>query len=212
MSHPDLDELVGTDVGEDERRRLLRAHDALVRAGPPPELSPALRHPPGTDEYRAEVRVLPRGYPPRRLAAAAVLAAAIAIAAFAGGYAVGGGDGGGGRATPEFVRQVELRDASVPDGLAVVQVGASDAIGNREMIVTVEGLPRLQGDDYYTLFMTRNGKLVVPCGTFNVRGGVRRTTVRLLVGYDLDGFDGLALAKYSGATHRNTVLLRGRLA
>lgn len=212
MSGPDFDELVGTDVDEAERGRLRRAHDALLAAGPPPELSPALHHPPGTDEYRAEVRVLPRGYPPRRLAAAVVLAAAVAVAAFAGGYALGGGDGGDGRAAPTFVRQVELRGGATPDALAVVQVGATDTVGNREMVVTVEGLPRLQGDDYYTLFMTKGGRTVVPCGTFNVRGGVRRTTVRLLVGYDLSRFDGFALARYSVATHRNTVLLRGRLA
>lgn len=211
MSGPDFDELVGNDLGETERRRLRRAHEALLAAGPPPDLSPALRHPPGTDEYRAEVRVLPRGYPPRRLAAAVVLAAAVAIVAFAGGYAIGGG-GADTRAAPEFRRQVELRDASRPDALAVVQVGAADEVGNREMVVTVEGLPRLEGGDYYTLYMTRKGRNVVPCGTFNVRGGVRRTTVRLLVGYDVDRFDGLALARYSVADRRDTVVLRGRLA
>jgi hypothetical protein len=141
-----------------------------------------------------------------------VLAAAFAIAAFAGGYVVGGG-GDGERATaPDFVQQVQLSGSTAPDALAVVQVGAEDTIGNREMVVTVEGLPHLQGEDYYTLFMTKAGKPVVQCGTFNVRGGVRRTTVRLLVGYQLDEFDGFALAKYSSASHRDTVVLSGELA
>ena len=212
MSGPDFDDLVGFELGGAERNRLRRAHDALLGAGPPPELSPALRHPPGTEEFKAEVRALPRGYPPRRLAAAIVVAAAIAIAAFAGGYAVGGGDDGDRATAPTFVKQVQLRGAAAPDAIAVVQIGEKDTVGNREMVVTVEGLPHLHGEDYYTLFMTEKGKPVVPCGTFNVRGGVRRTTVRLLVGYGIEEFDGFALAKYSGASHRDTVVLRGSLA
>ena len=39
---PDFDELVGKDVPDEERARLLRAHRLLVEAGPPPELSPEL--------------------------------------------------------------------------------------------------------------------------------------------------------------------------
>lgn len=211
MSGPRFDDLIDSELARTERDRLRRAHEALLIAGPPPELSPALRHPPGTTEFKDEVRVLPRGYPPRRLAAAVVLAAAIAIAAFVGGYAIGGG-GEGERATaPTFVKQVQLRGAAAPDAVAVVQIGATDTVGNREMVVTVEGLPHLQGDDYYTLFMTRKGKTIVPCGTFNVRGGVRRTTVRLLVGYKVEDFDGFALAKYSAGSHRDTVVLRGSL-
>jgi hypothetical protein len=212
MSGPRFDDLVGSELAAAEHERLRRAHEALVAAGPPPELSPALQHPPGTAEFRAEVRTLPRGYPPRRLAAAVVLAAALAIAAFAGGYAVGGGGDDPSRAAPSFVEQVELRGPTAPDALAVVQVAARDTVGNHEMVVTVEGLPHLSGDDYYTLFMTRAGQLVVPCGTFNVRGGVRRTTVRLLVGYGLEDFDGFALAKYSAVSHRDTVVLEGEIA
>jgi Anti-sigma-K factor rskA len=211
MSGPNFDDLVGSELASSERERLQRAHQALVASGPPPELPPALRYAPGTEEFKAEVRTLPRGYPPRRLAAAVVLAAAIAIAAFVGGYGIRGGDDGA-QTAPEFVRQVELRGGAAPDALAVVQIAAEDSVGNREMVVTVEGLPHLHGEDYYTLFMTRAGQTVVPCGTFNVRGGVRRTTVRLLVGYGLEDFDGLALSKYSKATHKDTIVLSGKLA
>ena len=213
MSAPRFDDLVGPDVPAEERERLRRAHDALVAAGAPAELSSALRHPPGTPEYRAEVRVLTRGYPPRWAAAAAVAAAAVAAGSFGIGYLVGKPEDAKvtqPRRTVE--RVVTLRNPTRPDTVAVVEVGAEDDHGNRPMRVIVEGLPQLAGRDYYTLFMTRNGKLVVPCGTFNVEGDGRRTAVRLNVAYDLSGFDGLALAEYSAESHKDRVLLRAALA
>jgi hypothetical protein len=76
--------------------------------------------------------------------------------------------------------------------------------------VTVDGLDHLSGGDYYTLFMTRKGKPVVQCGTFNVaEDGL--TTVRFPVAYDPDRYDGLLLARYSGETHKDTPLLRAEL-
>lgn len=213
MSSPRFDELVGAELAPAERDRLRRAHDALVAAGPPPDLSPALRYPPGTDEQYAEVRTLPgRYYAPRRVVAAVLVAASVAAASFGAGYMLRGGDGEATRAAPRFVDQVELRGEAAPNALAVVQVTAPDSVGNREMVVTVEGLPKLAGDDYYTLFMTKNGKPVVVCGTFNVRGGVQRTKVRLVGAYDPADFEGFALAKYSAVTHRDTVVLTGKLA
>jgi hypothetical protein len=78
------------------------------------------------------------------------------------------------------------------------------------MRVQVEGLDHLPKGDYYTLFMTRNGKPVVTCGTFNVsKDGL--TTVRFSIAYDVDRFDGLMLAKYSRAKHGNEPLLRASL-
>ena len=38
---PDFDQLVGHEVGREERERLQRVHELLVEAGPPPELSPS---------------------------------------------------------------------------------------------------------------------------------------------------------------------------
>jgi hypothetical protein len=78
------------------------------------------------------------------------------------------------------------------------------------MIVNVDGLDRLKEGDYYTLFMTRKGKPIVTCGTFNVSDeGV--TTVRLSVAYDLERFDGLMLARWSAKEHENTPLLSAKL-
>jgi hypothetical protein len=42
---PDFEELVGGDLEPRERERLLRVHEALVAAGPPPELTPDLAAP-----------------------------------------------------------------------------------------------------------------------------------------------------------------------
>ena len=214
MNVPDFDALLGDDVAPAERDRLRRAHEALVAAGPPPDLSPALRYPPGTDEHLAEVRTLPgRYYAPRRVVAGVLVAASIAAASFGAGYVLRGGDEGTStQVAPRFVDLVELRGDDAPNALAIVQVTAPDSVGNREMIVTVEGLPKLSGDDYYTLFMTEAGKPVVTCGTFNVRGGVQRTKVRLVGAYDPADFDGFALAKYSAVTHRDTIVLTGDLA
>ena len=47
---PDFDQLIGSDVPAEERDRLRRAHDLLVRAAPPPELSPELDLVPWPDE------------------------------------------------------------------------------------------------------------------------------------------------------------------
>jgi len=78
------------------------------------------------------------------------------------------------------------------------------------MVVSVEGLDRLSGGDYYTLFMTRKGKPIVTCGTFNVSDkGV--TTVRFSVAYDLESFDGLMLAEYNKRDHADKPLLRAKL-
>ena len=77
MSGHELDELIGGD------RRLRAAHEALLAAGPPPELPPSLEHAPGSAPS-PRVRLMPR----RRLGAALVLAAAFALALFGAGYLV----------------------------------------------------------------------------------------------------------------------------
>jgi hypothetical protein len=209
---PDFDDLVGNDLEADERARLRRAHDALLAAGPPAELPTTLRHAPGTPEARADVRVLRRYYPPRRLIPAILAAAAIAAVGFGVGYLIGTpNDAGTVTARRQVEQVVKLRGPTHPDAIAVVEVDTADDIGNRPMTIVVEGLPQLSGGDYYTLFMTKHGKLVVPCGTFNVEGGEHRTAVRLTVAYDVDKFDGFALAEYSATTHKDHVIMRAPL-
>ena len=205
-TRPNFDELVGRDVGADERERLRRAHELLVAAGPPPELSPRLERapaPPGSD-----VRFLPR----RRRATWALLAAALAAFAFGGGYLVGADRSEPTAVAFEPVRVITLRGAGdARDATAVIRVGRRDDLGNLPMIVTVQGLRHLPEGDYYTLYMTENGRNVVTCGTFNVEGGLAQTTVEFSVAYPLDAFDGFAIAEYRSEGHRERNLLTGEL-
>ena len=198
---PHFGDLVGNDLSPAERERLERVHDMLVAAGPPPELPQELADPP-----RPEGRLVELAR--QRLRTGLVLAAALVIATFAFGYFLGarGEDSSPAAFTP--VKTAVLGKSA--DRLAVVQIGDRDANGNRPMVMTVEGLDRLSGGDYYTLFMTRNGKPIVTCGTFNVgEDGV--TTVRFSVAYDLDAYDGLMLAEYSKRKHADKPLLQAKL-
>ncbi len=78
------------------------------------------------------------------------------------------------------------------------------------MLVTVEGLRRLPEGDYYTLFMTRKGKPVATCGTFNV-SGTERENVRFTVAYDFDRYDGLLLSEYRVSDHKDHPVLRTKI-
>lgn len=213
MKIPRLDDLIGADVPAGERERLQRVHELLVEAGPPPELPPRLMQPPG-EKPLADVHVLPRGLPRRRLAAALVLAAALAAAAFGTGYLVGdSGDSAAPVAGAEFraQRAVTLQGKAAPGATAVVRIGPSES-GNVPMLVTVEGLDRLPVGDYYVLYMTKDGKRKVACGTFNVKGGNDRSEIEFSVGYDLAGFDGFAVTEWRQEGHKEFTLLTGKLA
>ncbi|TML17306.1 MAG: hypothetical protein E6G31_01075 [Actinobacteria bacterium] len=184
---PEFRDLVGEDLPPDERARLERVHEMLIEAGPPPELPPELEEPP---DGRGAVRELePTGLPRRRVGAALALAAAIALIAFLGGYLVGYKHTSN---SFESVRTVALRNSQAQ---AVVRFGARDANGNTPMLVKVEGLKKLPARDYYVLYMTKDGKPVVVCGSFNVRGP-QSTTLRFPVAYDPSNFDGLELERW----------------
>jgi hypothetical protein len=75
------------------------------------------------------------------------------------------------------------------------------------MIVTVRGLEHLARGDYYTLALTREGKPVVTCGTFNV-AATGTTTIRMIAAYDLDRFDGWAITEWNAQTRSERVVMR----
>jgi hypothetical protein len=182
---PDFDELVG-EVDPGERRRLRRAHDLLIAAGPPAELPPSLRVPPGAADTPDVVRVLPRGFlPPRRVAAAVVLAAALALAMFGAGFLVG--DRG---EDFESVRIVSMHGTGLQrDARASLELGEKDASGNWPMLLRVRGLPELKSPrGYYEVLLTRDGEPIAPCGSFRVHAGT--TQVALNAPYELRRFDG----------------------
>lgn len=208
---PEFDSLVGKDVRGEERHRLRQTHDLLVAAGPLPELPPSLAEPPGSPS--AGENEVTFALPRRRIGASLALAAALAFASFGAGYYLADrGDENQAAFRAQRLVQFRATAANASAAVAVVQFGARDRSGNWPMLVTVEGLPQLPRGDYYTLYMTRKGERLVVCGTFNVRGGQRRTTVRLSGAYDVSAYDGLEIVEYKRAGHRERSLLRGSLA
>ncbi|HYZ18952.1 MAG TPA: hypothetical protein VE615_05370 [Gaiellaceae bacterium] len=199
---PDFRELVGDGLSPEEEARLRRAHELLLAAGPPPELPGVLAQPP-----TPQARIISLAQ--KRVRTGLVLAAAIVLAAFALGYFVGARDDGSSLGAGFAPEETAVLGKS-GGRLAVVRIGGRDDNGNRPMLVTVEKLKPLPSGDYYTLFMTRKGKPIVVCGTFNVEDE-DTTNVRFSVAYDPDHFDGLMLARYDGSTHDDVPLLRAPL-
>jgi hypothetical protein len=205
---PEFDELVDGADEPEERERLRRVHELLVQAGPPPELSPALSSiappidTPKADEDERDLSWMP----PRRLGAGVVLAGAVLAATFGLGYLAGGSDSDGGQtaAGVSIVRTAPLTGNAGATG--VVNVGHRSADGNWPMIVTVRGLAPLTHGDYYILALSKKGKPIVTCGTFNVADRGQRT-LRMSAAYDLKGFDGWVVTRYDAKTHDQTPVL-----
>jgi hypothetical protein len=186
---PDFDELVGADLPAAERVRLLRAHEALLAAGPPPELPPSLEHPPDPEP---RVSFLPQ----RRRFTAIGIAAALALAAFGGGW-LAGGRGGGFHAA--FTKPMH-GTALAPSALATIRIADKDGAGNWPMRFSVNGLKALPAGGYYELYLSRHGKPIATCGTFTVHGGT--TVVRLNAPYNLRKFDGWLVTRHDAGGAR----------
>jgi hypothetical protein len=181
---PDFDELFGPDVPPEERERLKAVHELLVRAGPPPELSPEIELQPDVTHATRAGRVPGRG---RRVYRRSLVlaAAALAVAAvFLAGY-VAGNSGGG----PKAAGVVEMKGtAAAPNAFASLLVEPRAPSGNWTMRFTVAGLPKLPKGGYYVLFLTRHGKPVAPCGGF-LTTSKGATVVWMNAPYDFGRFD-----------------------
>ena len=151
---PKFQDLVGEGLPPAEHERLERVHEMLIAAGPPPELPPELEEVPDGRSPGAAHEREPTGLPRRRVGAALALAAAIALIAFLGGYLAGYKRTGD---TFESVRSVALTNNQAQ---AVVRFGPRDVNGNTPMLLKVEGLKKLSAGDYYTLYMTKDGKQI----------------------------------------------------
>jgi hypothetical protein len=173
---PDFDELVGNDLSPDERARLLRVHNLLIAAGPPPELSPELETPPAPE---AQVIPIPR----RRWRTAGLLAAAVVLIAFGAGWLIGDAT-----RSDHIQRTVAMTGAS--GAHADLEILDVDDAGNWPMKMIVTGLKPLSGTHTYALWLTKHGKLDSPCGTFTVASGSGSTTVRLNAPYKLKEYTG----------------------
>jgi hypothetical protein len=192
VTGPEFDDLVGGDVPAGERERLRGAHEALIIAGPPPELPPGLEHAPDPEP---KVPFLPQ----RRRFTAIAIAAALALAALMGGYVLGQKRAGGFQTA--WVVQMQGAGAS-----ASIKVGNADSAGNWPMLLTVSGLPKLPPGGYYELALTRGGRPAASCGTFVVESGA--TDVKLNAPYRLKSFRGWIVTRHVPGTSAEPVVLR----
>jgi anti-sigma-K factor RskA len=192
---PDFRELVG-DLPEEERARLERVHELLVKAGPPPELPPALVEP-DLDPREETVEFLPR----RRAGLVLGIAAAVGIAAFLGGFLAG-------RQKEPFaeVFKVPMQGtAQAANASATIQVGKADDAGNWPLKVVVRGLKPLPKGQYYEMFLTRAHKAAATCGTFRVaKSG---DSVRLNAPYNFRSFDGWIVTRERPGSGKHPVVL-----
>jgi hypothetical protein len=203
---PDFDELVGEDVSFPERERLRRVHDLLLRAGPPPELNPELEAVQWPEEALAPLGLTRRAGTRKRsplLIAAAILT--VAAAAFLLGQATSS------NSSSIDVRQVvKMEGTSLDeDALATLELGNRDQQGNWPMTLHVTRLQPLPPGGYYDLYLTRHGKPLALCGSFNVSRG--EVAVRFTAAYDLSHFDrnGWVVTRQVPPNHKPTdIVLR----
>ena len=172
---PDFDELVGRDIPDEERARLLRAHRLLVEAGPPPELPAALQNVPRP----GEVRHLRKQSVQRKIA---LIAAALVLL----GVTFGLGFTAGHRSTATAtLRTVDLTGTkAAPHAKATLDV-SSAVSGNWPMTLSVSGLPKVAAPDYYYVWLVRHGKPLAPCGEFIVAKSNDSLTLKLSAPYAL---------------------------
>jgi anti-sigma-K factor RskA len=186
---PDLHELLGDDLPEDEVERL-RGVDELLRSvpAPPHEIPLSLTH------AVEQVTVQPARVPRRRVALVLAFAALFAALAF-----------GAGRWTGEerfdAAWDAELTaTGGAPGASATVRVGHRDEeTGNMELLVDVSGLPPLGPDEFYALWLVDDGEWAATCGYFSVGEG--ETTIRMTVSYDIRDFEAWAVSTGHPSDH-----------
>jgi hypothetical protein len=179
---PELHELLGDDLPEHEVERL-RGVDALLRnvPAPPHEIPLSLTH--AVEQVAVERARIPR----RRKALALAFAALVAALAFGAGR-WSGGESFEAAWDAELVATEDASGAS-----AVVQVGHPDEeSGNFELVLDVSGLPPLGPDEFYALWLVKDGEWAATCGYFSVGEG--ETTVRMTVSYDISEFEAWAVS------------------
>jgi hypothetical protein len=180
-----LDDLVGDVDDPREQERLRRVHELLLSVDPPPEVPSTLLATPAVEpEPEPEPVAALSRWRPRLVALAATLAAV----AFGAGYWVGDRE-------QDPVLVIEMTGTGDRrDAVASIEVLEDDKAGNWPMNVILRGLePSRDRQDYYELWLTRNGELVDSCGRFLVNPGV--TKVVLTVPYGLRRYDGWVVTR-----------------
>jgi len=205
---PEFDELIGEDVSPAERERLRRAHDLLLAAGPPPELSPELEAVQWPEEALAPLGLTRRAGGTRKRSPLLVAAALITVAAVA--FLLGQATGGNSPNAIDAQRVVRMQGTSLDsNAAATLELGGPDLQGNWPMLLHVTGLQPLPRGGYYDLYLTRGGKPIALCGSFNVNRG--EVTVRFTAAYALEHFDrdGWVVTRQIPPNHKPTdIVLR----
>lgn len=188
MSGPDFIDLVGDEGSQEELEQLRRAHDLLLAAGPPPELSPRIREAPAAISKKTRV-------PQRRRFTAVVIAVGLVAAGFGVGLVVA--DKGSEQAAPEHVYPMHP-PSGTGAARASVALGEKDSVGNWPLVVQVSGLKTLPKGQWYELYLVRAGKIAGWCGSFNVKEE-GRTTVSMTVPYVLKRGDQWVVTQSKGS-------------
>jgi hypothetical protein len=177
----DFRDLVGDDLSEEERAKLERV-DRLLRSVP----APPSEVPGSLDRAVNRIGTERRHWTPRRLAAAVALAVTLAALSFGVGRWTTGDD-------PRYRASIQMKPAaSNPRASALIKLGDRDANGNWKLRLQVDGLPELGGDDYYVLWLAKDGKYAATCGTFKARGD---TTIDMTVSYRLSDYDAWVISE-----------------
>jgi hypothetical protein len=149
---PDFYEIVGDEDSDDDLESLRHVHDLLVSADPPPPIA----------EHRARAPRVTALIPRRRVVAALSFATAVSVAiGLALGYTIGHGSG----FQSQFTRPMHGIGAASAAS-ALINIGSEGEAGNRTLEMTVRSLPALPRGGWYELYLTKKGKPVLPCGTF----------------------------------------------
>ena len=172
---PDFRDLVGDDLTPEEELELARV-DSLLRSVP----APATEVPGSLTRAVEQMGTATPIWTRRRVLLAVALAATLAALFFGAGRWLDRGFDA--RASFQMTP-----GKSAPQASGKIELGPRDeSTGNWKMRLTVDGLPHLEGNDYYILWLAREGEYAGACGTFNVNG---RTTVDLTASYTLSEYD-----------------------
>jgi hypothetical protein len=172
---PEFRDLVGDDLTPEEELELARV-DSLLRSVP----GPATEVPGSLTRAVEQIGTATPIWTRRRFIAAVALAATLAALFFGAGRWLDRGFDA--RASFQMTP-----GKSAPQASGKIELGPRDeSTGNWKMRLTVDGLPHLEGSDYYILWLARDGEYAGACGTFNVNG---RTTVDLTASYTLSEYD-----------------------
>ncbi|MGI9658810.1 MAG: anti-sigma factor domain-containing protein [Gaiellaceae bacterium] len=209
MEKPDLNDLVGDDMGDAELDALRDADELLRAAEPLPELPDGLAEAvsaiPHTHEQMERKSSRRQQFAGRR---PAVLAAAAALAgiAFAIGWLVRGGDDGG--PGPTEIVTLEATQFAGGEASMVIDVFPIDEGGNWVLLADIEGLEPVGAEQHYELWLTRNNRVAASCGRFLVDDAGKAQNLWFNAPYRFSEFDDWVVTREGPGDNRSRVLLR----